>query len=144
MKIIAVLLIISSLAISAPAVAAPVTLTFQNVSTTTTMNVSHVSTCGVLSPPPAAVALGKTSPPSSTDCGSTATSSHVKYAMPYKTCAFHLSTFYTLPNPLTGASGYWTPSALTTPSGGATCKVVSVDVSNMLTTGAVKAVFSMK
>ncbi|MGP1665857.1 MAG: hypothetical protein ACTS5I_08125, partial [Rhodanobacter sp.] len=131
-------------AIVAPAVAAPVTMTFQNVSTTTTMTVSKINACGVLSPAPVQVFAGNTSAASSTDCGPTLSTAHVTYAMGYKTCEFHLTTIYTSPNPLTGASGYWTPNASTTPRGGATCKVVSVDMSNIFTTGALKAVFSMK
>lgn len=143
MKFITALSAIASLTMAAHAVASPVTMTFQNVSTTTSMTVSNVNTCGVLSPAPIAVLAGMTSPASSTDCGSTSASA-VKYAMGAKLCEFRISTIYTPPNPLTGAKGYWTPNASTVPSGGATCKVVSQDISNILTTGAFKAVFSMK
>lgn len=144
MKAIALISAIASLAVAAPALAAPVTMTFKNVSTTTTMTVSNVNTCGVLSPAPVAVAAGNTSAASSTDCGGVASASHVTYAMGSKTCTFHISTIYTQPNPLLGTQGYWTANASTTPGGGATCAVVSKDVSNLLTTGAFKAVFSMK
>jgi hypothetical protein len=144
MKVFAVLSVIASLAIAAPAVAAPVTMTFQNVSTTTPMTVSKINTCGVLLPAPVTVNAGNISAASSTDCGNLVSASHVTYAMGAKACIFHISTIYTPPNPLLGTSGYWTPSASTTPSGGATCKVVSQDISNIFTTGAFKAVFSMK
>ena len=118
-------------------------MTFKNVSTTTAMTVSNVNACGVLSPTPQTVLAGNTSPASSTDCGGVASASHVTYAMGSKTCTFHISTIYTQPNPLLGTQGYWTPNASTTPGGGAICTVVSQDVSN-ISTGAFKAVFSMK
>lgn len=143
-KAIAVLSAIVSIGIVAPAVAAPVTMTFQNVSTTTTMTVSNVNTCGVLAPAPVTVAFGKTSVASSIDCESVASAAHVTYVMGPKTCAFHISTIYTSPNPITGALGYWTPNVSTTQGGDATCKVVSTDVSNIFVTGAFEAVFSMK
>lgn len=133
---------IASLTLAAPTFAAPVTMTFKNVSTTTTMTVSKISTCGVLSPTPTTVIAGATSSASSTDCGGSVTSSHVKYAMGSKTCEFHISTFYHAADPITGAAAYWERSVPPpTSSGGATCKVVSS--SGSITTGAVQAVFSM-
>jgi hypothetical protein len=146
MKTIAVVIAIAGLSIAVPAVAAPVTMTFKNASTTTVMNVSKVNTCGVLSPTPAKVDVGKTSFASSTDCGSVGSASTVVYSMGTKTCTFNISTIYTAPNymytpPL---PGYWTPKAIATGTGGATCAVVSQDASKILTTGAFAAVFSMK
>lgn len=145
MKIIAVCSAIASFAIASSAFAAPVTMTFKNLSTTTVMRVGTVNACGVLSPLPADVLAGATSPASTTDCGGATSVSHVTYTMGSKRCTFHIATFFTPANPLTGAPAYWTPSLSSpTASGGAICKIVSSDVSSTYTTGAVKAVFSMK
>lgn len=146
MKTFAAVIALVGLSIAVPAVAAPVTMTFKNVSTTTVMTKYSVNTCGVLSPTPGNVAIGQTSPASSTDCGAVASASTVVYKMGSKTCTFNISTIYTGPNymftpPL---PGYWTPKALASGTGGATCTVVSSDVSQIFSTGAFAAVFSMK
>ena len=107
------------------------------------MTVSRVNTCGNFQPAPVMVPAGTTSAVSSTDCGATASAAHVTYYMGSKGCVFHISTIYTIPNPLLGTPGYWTPKASADSSGGATCKVVSQDLSK-IGTGAFKAVFSMK
>jgi hypothetical protein len=142
MKTTAIALAAMGLFASAPAFAAPVSASFQNLGKVQ-MTVSTVNTCGSFLPKPAAVLAGQTSPVSSTDCGTTASAAHVTYYMGSKRCIFHISTIYTIPSPLLGTPGYWTPKASADSSGGATCNVVSQDLSK-IGTGAFKAVFSMK
>jgi|GEM_PF-3381064 len=144
MKTVFALATVANLAIAASALAAPVTMTFKNASTTTAMMVTNVNACGNFSPRPQNVAKGTTSSPSRTDCGPAASASHVTYTMGAKSCIFHISTIYTPPNVLLGTKGYWKPNASTTASGRATCKVVSQDISNVFTSGAFAAVYSMQ
>jgi len=146
MKTIATLISIVGLSIAAPAFSASVTMTFKNASTTSSMNVSKVNACGVLSPTPTSVLQGQTSFSSSTDCGASASASSVTYTMGTKTCTFGISTIYTAPNYLFNPPipGYWTPKAIASGTGGATCTVVSQDASKVMTTGAFAAVYSMK
>jgi len=143
MKMLSAALAAVGLLSAAPAFAAPVTMTFQNVGTVPMQYVS-TNACGTFSPTPTDISAGGTSASSSTDCGSAASAAHVTYKMGTKQCVFHISTIYTPGNPILGTSGYWTPSASVTQSGGATCKVVSQDISNVFTTGAFAAVYSMK
>lgn len=144
MKAIFALAAVVNLAIAATAIAAPVTMTFKNASTTTPMVVTNVNACGVFSPKPTDIAKNTTSTASRTDCGPAASAAHVTYTMGAKTCVFHISTIYTPPNVLLGTKGYWKPNASTTASGRAVCKVVSQDISNVFTTGAFAAVYSMR
>ncbi|MDJ0275965.1 hypothetical protein QLH51_03995 [Sphingomonas sp. 2R-10] len=143
MRFTAFLVAVGAMVAGAPAFAAPVSLSFQNAGTTA-MTVSRVNTCGVLAPTPTTVNIGTTSAVSSTDCGSAASAANVTYRMGTKQCIFRISTIFTPGNPILGTSGYWTPNANTEASGGATCRVVSQDVSGVFTTGAFKAVFSMR
>lgn len=145
MKVIASTIVAVGLFASTPALAAAVSLTFQNVGTAD-MDVSKVSPCGVFSPTPAKVLAGKTSPKSTaTSCPGNSASTGVIYKMgSTKTCSFSVTSLYTPPNPLTGFSGYWTPTTSATASGGATCKVVSSDYTNFYTKGDLGAIFSMK
>lgn len=143
MKFVASIAAAVALFTSASAFAAPVSVSYQNLGNAA-MTVSNINACGTFSPTPTTVAIGTTSPVSSTDCGSVASAAHVTYKIGTKQCIFHISTIYTPGNPILGTSGYWTPNASFNASGGATCKVVSQDVSKILTTGAFKAVFSMK
>lgn len=144
MKKIAVLL--ASAMIAAPAVAAPVFMTVKNESTVSTMKVSRVSACGVLHNYPDDVWPGMTSPTSSTDCGGSASVISVVYTMGMKSCTFTVTNIYTPPNYLFNPPlpGYWTPSVKATPSGGATCRVVSQDASQYFLNGGFGATFSMK
>lgn len=144
MKAIFALAAVVNLAIAATAIAAPVTMTFKNASTTTDMAVTNVNACGNFAPTPKNIPKGATSFPSSTDCGPAASAAHVTYTMGAKTCVFHISTIYTPPNVLLGTKGYWKPNASTTASGRAVCKVVSQDISKVFTSGAFSAVYSMK
>ena len=123
--------------------AAPVSASFQNLGTVP-MTVFKVNACGLFFPVPATVFPGVTSPVSTTDCGTAGSAAHVTYKMGSKQCVFHISTIYTPPSPFLPGTGYWTPNASADASSGAICKVVSQDVSKISTTGAFKAVFSMK
>lgn len=144
MKKIAILL--ASAMIAAPAVSARVSMTFKNESTVSTMTVSKVSACGLFSPDPESLLPGAVSRPSSTDCGGVASVASVIYTMGAKSCTFYISSIYTPPNYLFNPplSGYWTPTVKATSSGGATCRVVSQDISQFFLNGSIGAVFSMK
>ena len=142
MKVTALVVAVATLIVGAPAIAAPVSASYQNLGAAP-MTVSSINACGNFQPKPATVFARSTSPVSSTDCGGSLSAAHVTYVMGAKSCIFHISTFYYPPTPLIGAPGYWAPNASVSASGGATCKVVSQDISN-IKTGAFKAVFSMK
>lgn len=70
----------------------------------------------------------------------------VVYTMGVKSCTFQVTTIYTPPNYLFNPPlpGYWTPTVKATPSGGATCRVVSQDPSLFFLNGGFGATFSMK
>ena len=143
MKKIAILL--ASAMIAAPAVSAPVFMTFVNESTVSTMRVSSVSACGSFSYYPQDLAPQQVSPRSRVECGDTS-SAVVTYTMGVKSCTFQVTTIYTPPNYLFNPPlpEYWTPTVKATPSGGAICRVVSQDISEFFSTGGFGATFSMK
>ncbi|WP_145493998.1 hypothetical protein [Zymomonas mobilis] len=132
---------ISSIFISIPTLAAPVSVSFHNLGAVP-MTVSKLSTCAALYPELTSVAPKSTSSVSTADCGTSITAVHVGYSMGLKNCTFHISVTYKNP-PMFLKSGGWIPNYSVEQSGGARCKIESQAFSG-IESGAFKAVFSMK
>jgi hypothetical protein len=109
--------------------AATLTFTVQNKITTSAISNTYLNSCAAIIPSLGPVAANSTSVVYQTSCGTT-TAAHFDYSNGSKTCRFSISSIYTPPNPLTGASEYWTPSGTGTSRGGtsAICKATLTSI----------------
>lgn len=145
MKSAFVLAAIAGIFIGTPAFAAQVSASFENLGSQP-MTPGNAKSCTTIQPALPTLQPGQSSAePSRVDCGGVVSTMIISYNMGTKSCGFNIETTYTPPSPLiTGSTGYWTPTISAHSYGGATCKIVKEDISQLGTTGAFAATFSMK